>query len=261
MGIFDGAIGDIFGAVGNIIGAKQSADASEWATRKQIEWEREKMQNAHQYEVKDLEKAGLNKVLSANGSGAQGGGINPPMPDYSGIGRASEQIGHMINTGLDVELKRAKAQSEIDKSYAETALLVDDMKPGRLKDQQVNKLIAERNLTEKMATTEDKKALNIAAKTAYQEVITKIKNKDLNWYEADKIINYILSIIPYYGLGKMMSGFGKGVVENASRETTNKIIKNGKWKKWNNQNYRYELRADGIVDRSTGEFIQGGWID
>lgn len=40
----------------------------------QMDWEKKKMQNAHQWEVEDLHKAGLNPILSAGGQGAVGSG-------------------------------------------------------------------------------------------------------------------------------------------------------------------------------------------
>lgn len=270
MGLFDGGglIGGIVGGIGNIIGSKMSADTSQWNTRQQLEWEREKFDKetelantAHQREVEDLEKAGLNKILTVNNAGASvpnAGSITPTMPDYSGIGRAGESIGQGINTALDVELKRKSAEAQISNIQAQTALMADDLKPGRLKDQTIQKLIKERELSEKMASTEDKKAMHIMAQTAYQEVIEKLKNKDLKWYEADKIINYVLSVIPFYGMGKILKNFGTGIATQGVKRTTNQIIRNKSWEKQGQGTelpMRYHFTKDGILDKSTGEII------
>ena len=87
-------------------------------TAKQIAFERWKMGNAHQMEVKDLEAAGLNPVLSAGGSGAIGGSISPQMPDVSGIKNAGEAIWQAISaknltlsTLADVKVKDAQAKN------------------------------------------------------------------------------------------------------------------------------------------------------
>lgn len=97
------------GAAGiNVLGglgqAGASADAARKAQNKQIAWERERAQNAHQWEVQDLIKAGLNPILSAGGQGASTGGISAPVPDMSGI-----------TTGLS-------------NAFAATAILADNRK-------------------------------------------------------------------------------------------------------------------------------------
>lgn len=48
----------------------QSEKNTKYSVDKQIEWNREAMQNKHQYEVEDLKAAGLNPILSANSGGS-----------------------------------------------------------------------------------------------------------------------------------------------------------------------------------------------
>lgn len=69
MGFLDKWSGKIGGWLYNATGAAQ-----QWANQK------EAMQNAHQWEVADLRKAGLNPILSAGGTGASTGGASGGTP-------------------------------------------------------------------------------------------------------------------------------------------------------------------------------------
>lgn len=66
----------VFNAVAGFIGANQQNKANSAANAQMIEWERERAKNAHQWEVEDLRKAGLNPILSAGGSGASTSGVS-----------------------------------------------------------------------------------------------------------------------------------------------------------------------------------------
>lgn len=92
------------------------------AAELQHEYQKEFAQNAHQWEVKDLEAAGLNPILSAGGQGAtaSGGGTT----GSAGISPISEAIG--VLTGItsaqktNAEAKLAEKQTEeVDATIAE----------------------------------------------------------------------------------------------------------------------------------------------
>lgn len=103
-------LGGILGAVGGLLSSAGSAYAADKAQKKQIEWERERAKNAHQWEVADLKAAGLNPILSAGGQGAATGSISAVMPDLSGIG----QIGSELTAAKKAETER-KAQKSQEK--------------------------------------------------------------------------------------------------------------------------------------------------
>lgn len=106
------------------LGAYQAGKDAEAATKRQIEWERERAKNAHQWEIEDLKKAGLNPVLSAGGSGAVTGGISAPIPDRSGYTQAGTAIVDAINSAYQA----AQTNATIGKTGAETANITQDTK-------------------------------------------------------------------------------------------------------------------------------------
>lgn len=56
----------------------------------QRDWEKEKMQNAYQWTVADMEKAGLNPILATRNGANSGGGITAGAGDTSGLKSAGQ---------------------------------------------------------------------------------------------------------------------------------------------------------------------------
>lgn len=99
----------LIGGAASALGAYQSGKDAQAAMEAQINWERERATHAHQWEVEDLKKAGLNPILSAGGSGATTGGISAPMPDRSGYAGIGTAFIDAINSAVSAK----KAQADI----------------------------------------------------------------------------------------------------------------------------------------------------
>lgn len=107
---------DVIGSIaGGLIGSSSAKKANKAAAREaelNREFQREMAQNAHQYEVEDLRKAGLNPILSAGGSGASASG---------GAGNAAVlNEGDSIATGVSTALQAAIAKANIQNIKADT---------------------------------------------------------------------------------------------------------------------------------------------
>lgn len=114
----------IISGAASAYGAHRAGQDAKAATEAQIAWERERAKNAHQWEIEDLKKAGINPIITAGGSGAVTGGISAPMPDRSGYTGAGTAIIDAINSAYGA----AKTNAEIGKAGAETANISQDTK-------------------------------------------------------------------------------------------------------------------------------------
>lgn len=211
-------ISGALGALGNIFGAEKSSNTAEANNRRQIEWERERAKNAHQWEISDLEKAGLNPILSAGGSGAVTGGINPQLPDTSGYGKAGETAGNAIMRAIEFKQRQQEINSSTALNQAKAAEAEANAKTMNKKMDEIDAVIAnlaaQSNLYGKQSTTAEAQSRHynqiieeskIHAKKIQQEIdnlkverdILKEEKKDIPIKRAGKKIqnriNYIES--------------------------------------------------------------------
>lgn len=98
-------------AGGSIMSAVQSNKSAEAINDRQMRWNENVARNAHQWEVEDLQKAGLNPVLSAGGSGASAPGISPVMPDTSGYAGAGNAVMSAVMNMYDAKVKDETAKN------------------------------------------------------------------------------------------------------------------------------------------------------
>lgn len=136
MGLFS-SIGGIFNDLtGSSSAASLSHKYSSALASQNAEYQREFAKNAHQWEVEDLKKAGLNPVLSAGGSGASAsgggggtvgvsagaGGFSEIMNSAKGLMQLSAELG---NIDADTKLKgemTGRIPHEVKKINSDTAI-------------------------------------------------------------------------------------------------------------------------------------------
>lgn len=180
MGLFS-SVGSFFN---DISGATSSAKLNN-------KYQKEFAQNAHQWEVKDLQKAGLNPVLSAGGSGASasgGGSGNQASLGVTDIANsATNLIGTLSgkekndadikNTNADTagklienDLITPKAEAQIKEAYSRMAI-----NSAKKAEAEANKkLIQEKTRTEAVKDVAKKQARN-KYHSASQQIKDEIK--------------------------------------------------------------------------------------
>lgn len=97
LGPWGAVAGGALGLAGSIYGANSASKAAGASWKQQVlmamfqrDWEKEKMQNAYQWTVADMEKAGLNPILATRNGANSGGGITAGAGDTSGLKSAGQ---------------------------------------------------------------------------------------------------------------------------------------------------------------------------
>lgn len=116
MGIWDSVIGGVF----DIGGAMFGNSATEDYMQMNIDWQREQLQNKHQWEVQDLKKAGLNPILSANNS-SSAVSAGSPQGQKIDFGKVLESISHSALMKKQEEIQ--DYQNETDRIKANADML------------------------------------------------------------------------------------------------------------------------------------------
>lgn len=114
-----GFLSSALGVVGSLVGASMQNSAQAQFQAQNYAYQRESLQNRHQWEVEDLRKAGLNPILSATNS--SGGMINTGTPSAASVDlpKALEQISNSALARKDEQLREYNAKTDRIKADAD----------------------------------------------------------------------------------------------------------------------------------------------
>lgn len=183
MSFLGDALGPVVGAVGGILGESIGASSANALQRetleKQMAFNRESMQNRHQWEVEDLRKAGLNPLLSATSPTGTLSAPGAPSAVKANYAQSAQALAGILlqSKQLAIQNKQAEAQlasSEAAKLNAESLKRKTDFETGSQFDFAKSSWQSDFNLRKSLAessisTAADQRKL-IEAQTMYQKI-------------------------------------------------------------------------------------------
>lgn len=181
MGWFDNAIGSIFSSAAGIFGANTNR-----------QWQEHMASTAHQREVADLKKAGLNPLLSVmGGSGSavpQGGYVVPENP----LKTASQD---QVSARRLNEIEKEQLKLQADATAADVAAKASQASLNRSNEEMntysKQKIMADVAYVNQLAMTEDSKRMVNSAVAARELAAAETQAKMGNYYDAQVILSGI----------------------------------------------------------------------
>jgi len=184
-------LGDIFASTMSFIGGERANKANAKEAEKNRAFQLQMAQNAHQYEVEDLKKAGLNPILSAGGSGASAsGGAQATMQDT-------------ISPAVSSALASKRLRAEIEKMQADAS----------------NTRQQEKNSTElTKSTIETNLATQMRERAAAAQSSTAARLNDIQSYKDEQLT-------PIYKIIGKMTGYGANAANKGIDALKNPVKK------------------------------------
>ncbi len=189
MSFLGSAAGAVVGGIGEYFGTSSANALQQSLFNQQLGFNREVMQNRHQWEVEDLKKAGLNPLLSATTGTGTLSAPSPPTTQKANYAQSAAQL-----ATLSIQDKQAAAMlqsAEAAKISAETAKTKTDFDIGKSFDFTVDSWKKDFELRSRLADSQIHSA-NVQNKLIEaQEMAQKINNVylpdilEMNLSEAD----------------------------------------------------------------------------
>lgn len=202
-------------AAGAAIGKAAIAQADFWGTtasakkaaKKANDFTREMMKNRHQWEIRDLKKAGLNPILSAGGTPSMGSAAQAQIPRMHTGDLVEAAVGGATAKSKVKQAKEAAFEKKMQGSKAAVAVQVESeilenlYKTGdNIKGDTALKVAQARD---KHADAQLKDYQAVAAGYQAREVDTSAYGKAMMW--SDRLMRQI----PALGIG--LGGMGRGM--------------------------------------------------
>lgn len=119
-GLVKAVAGPVLGGIIGVAGNKMDNSAASSASREANEFTEKQLQNRHQWETQDLEKAGLNRILSANGTPSIGSSAKADV--FSSSDAINKGVSNALQASLiKSQIKNLDAQSINQVSQAGSA--------------------------------------------------------------------------------------------------------------------------------------------
>ena len=112
--------GPLVGGIAGYAGAKEAASASKEAAREQMAFQERMSNTAYQRASKDLEKAGLNRIIAMGNPASSPVGAMATIPDFGGAITSGMSAGAATQTSA---LQTARFDEDMAKLVAETKTL------------------------------------------------------------------------------------------------------------------------------------------
>lgn len=192
--------GSIMGAAAGLAAGAMSASSARSMQMRQERYTERQMKNAHQWEVQDLENAGLNPVLSANSAHAIGGASGQATDYASAIASGVNAINQSKQTDSNIQLQSAQKEANESQSELNNATTTKTLKEAGMIEPEANARIKQMN-SATMVNKADAELKRAQRETEIENKMLKNAQKhgeNAKYYETNERRKYLEKENKYY---------------------------------------------------------------